>query len=176
MKLNEELNNNLKNWNEIKISIVTVTYNAEKVIDSTMDSIISQDYTNKELIVIDGGSKDLTIDKINKIGNEINIFISEKDAGIYDAMNKSLELATGDFLIFMNAGDSFYGTDTISNVAKFITDKRAIYYGNAIYFSENLNEHIKRGGAFDKYRLAKTNLCHQTIFYPKLVYKSLKYK
>jgi glycosyltransferase involved in cell wall biosynthesis len=159
----------------VKISIVTVTYNAEKVIEKTMNSIISQDYTNKEIIVIDGASKDQTIDICNKIANNIDVFISEKDSGIYDAMNKGLELATGDFLIFMNAGDSFFGTDTLTSAAKLMTEKHTIYYGNALYFTENINEYIKQGGEFDKYRLAKTNLCHQTVFYPKLVYKSQKY-
>jgi glycosyltransferase involved in cell wall biosynthesis len=170
-----ESSKNLKTSVEIKVTVVTVTYNAEKVIEKTLKSIISQDYNNKEIVVIDGESKDSTIEIINNIVKDVDIFISEKDAGIYDAMNKSLEFATGDFLIFMNAGDSFYSIDTISNVVKCITDKRVIYYGNAVYFSENLKEQITRGGAFDKYRLATTNLCHQTIFYPISVYKSLKY-
>jgi hypothetical protein len=75
----------------------------------------------------------------------------------------------------MNAGDFFYSNDTISKVVNFITKKNAIYYGNAIYLSEDKNKKYERGGVFDKFRLASTNICHQTIFYPKTVYKSEKY-
>jgi glycosyltransferase involved in cell wall biosynthesis len=160
---------------KLKISIITVTFNAESVIDDSIHSIISQDYDNKEIIIIDGLSIDETISKINSFKNKIDIFLSEKDLGIYDAMNKGLELASGDFVIFMNAGDFFFSNDTISKVVNFITQKNAIYYGNAIYISEDKNLKYERGGVFNKFRLASTNICHQTIFYPKTVYKSEKY-
>jgi len=160
---------------KIKVSIITVTFNAETVIEKSIKSIISQDYENKEMIIIDGLSIDQTISKINSFKSEIDIFISEKDLGVYDAMNKGLNLASGDFVIFMNAGDIFFSNNTISNVVNLITNKNAIYYGNAIYISEDNNMRYERGGAFDKFRLATTNICHQTIFYPKKVFKKEKY-
>ncbi len=160
---------------KLKVSIVTVTFNAALVIEKSLNSIISQDYDNKEIIVVDGLSIDNTMKVVDSFKNEIDIVISEKDSGIYDAMNKGLSLATGDFLIFINAGDFFYSNNTISNVVSLITDRNAIYYGNALYFSKHENTKYERGGVFDRFRLATTNICHQTIFYPKTVYKLEKY-
>ena len=159
----------------MKISIVTITYNAELIIAETLKSIINQDYKNKEIIIIDGISSDKTLFKIKQFHESIDKIICENDTGIYDAMNKGLDLASGDFLIFMNAGDSFYKSNILTDFVKFITKKNAIYYGDAIYFSENNINKIIRGGKFDRYRLARTNLCHQTVFYPKTVYKTQKY-
>ena len=164
----------------IKVSIVTVTYNAEKVLDETIKSIVSQDYKNKELIFIDGDSTDKTIDIISENMEFISTFICEKDKGIYDAMNKGLNIATGDFLIFMNAADTFVSNDVITNVVKSIKDLNAIYYGNALYFTNSSDVFIKRSIIFNKFKIAQTNICHQTIFYPIIFYKkaafNIKYK
>lgn len=164
----------------MKISVVTVVYNSENTIEETLCSVINQSYKNIEYIVIDGGSTDGTIEEIVKNKQVIKLFISEPDQGIYDAMNKALKLASGDFLIFMNAGDTFFSNNAIEEFVKVITNKDAVYYGDAIYINRLTNKTNLRGGYFNKYRLAKTNICHQTIFYPKVVFKSytynLKYK
>lgn len=94
------------------ISIVTVTYNCASVIESTIKSIISQDYKSIEYIVIDGGSKDGTLDIVKKYSDHIDILISEADKGIFDAMNKGIWHAHGKWINFMNAGDKF-ASDTI---------------------------------------------------------------
>lgn len=159
----------------MKISIVTVTYNAELIIDKTLSSIIDQNYINKEIIIIDGKSSDQTLHKVSRFDESIHKIICENDDGIYDAMNKGLNLATGEFVIFMNAGDLFYKSTTLTDFVKSITKKDSIYYGDAIYISDDKNNKIKRGGKFDSFRLAKTNLCHQTVFYPKSTYKAQKY-
>jgi glycosyltransferase involved in cell wall biosynthesis len=159
----------------LKISIVTVTYNAELIIEETLSSIISQDYKYKEIIIIDGKSSDQTLHKIRRFDESIHKIISENDDGIYDAMNKGLNLATGEFVIFMNAGDLFYKSTTLTDFFKSITKKDSIYYGDAIYISDDKNNKIKRGGKFNRFRLAKTNLCHQTVFYPKSTYEAQKY-
>lgn len=158
-----------------KISVVTVTFNAEKTIKRTVDSLLSQDYNNIEYIIIDGGSNDNTIEILGKDKNRFDKIIIEKDQGIYDAMNKATKVASGDFLIFMNAGDTFFSNNAITKSVMLITNIEALYYGDAIYVNELISEKIWRGGSFSKYRLSKTNICHQTIFYPKYIYKSYSY-
>lgn len=113
-----------------KISVVTVSYNAEQEIESTMLSVINQTYPNLEYIIIDGGSKDRTIDIINKYKDRIAYMVSEPDKGIYDAMNKGIKAATGDWILFMNAGDSFYSNDVLDTFVPQIEDDTVIAYGN----------------------------------------------
>ena len=100
----------------VKISIVTVCYNAVAVIEKTIQSVLSQTYRNIEYIVIDGASTDGTIDVLKKYQTKISCFISEPDEGIYDAMNKGLKIATGEWICFMNAGDFFYDTEVLNSM------------------------------------------------------------
>ena len=87
------------------VSIITVVYNAEEFLEETILSVLNQDYKNIEYIIIDGGSTDLTLDIIKKYHEKIDIFVSEDDKGIFDAMNKGIGLANGEWLNFLNAGD-----------------------------------------------------------------------
>lgn len=89
-----------------KISIITVTYNAEKVLAKTLDSIRKQEYNNIESIIVDGASNDRTVDIIKEYSDVVTNWISESDKGLYDAMNKGLDMATGDYVWFLNAGDT----------------------------------------------------------------------
>ena len=95
-----------------KFSIITVTYNAAKVLEDTIQSIVTQTYKNLEYIIVDGGSTDETLDIIHKYQEHITTVISEPDQGLYDAMNKGIKLATGDYLCFLNAGDGLHEDDT----------------------------------------------------------------
>jgi len=100
-----------------KVSVVTVVRDAETVIEETIVSIISQDYPNLEYLVIDGKSNDQTNSIIQNYAEKIDIYISEADQGIFDAMNKGAKLASGDWIIYMNAGDRFYDSDTLAQLA-----------------------------------------------------------
>lgn len=96
-----------------KFSVITVTYNAEKVLEDTIQSVISQTYHHVEYIIVDGASTDGTMAIVDKYRDRISRVISEPDKGLYDAMNKGISLATGDYLCFLNAGDSFHEDDTL---------------------------------------------------------------
>lgn len=114
-----------------KFSIITVTYNAEKVLEDTIQSVIAQTYHNFEYIIIDGVSKDTTPAIIEKYRPYIHTLVSEPDKGIYDAMNKGLALATGDYLCFLNAGDSLREDDTLMRMVQSIRSQELpdVLYG-----------------------------------------------
>jgi len=103
--------------NDIKISIITICYNARKHIRDTIESVIKQDYINIEYIIIDGDSDDGTKEIIHEYSDKISCFISEKDNGISHAFNKGIDNSTGDVLCFLNAGDMFVSNDVLSGVA-----------------------------------------------------------
>lgn len=110
-----------------KLSVITVVYNNARDIERTMLSVLGQTYTNIEYLIVDGLSTDGTLDIIKKYRDKIKL-ISENDEGIYDAMNKGLSGATGDYVLFMNSGDELYAPDTVAKV--FATaDDADIYYG-----------------------------------------------
>ena len=106
----------------IKLSIITVNYNDAKGLKRTIKSVISQSYHNFEFIVIDGGSTDGSVDVIKKYEGNINYWVSEPDGGIYQGMNKGLRQAKGDYVNFMNSGDSFHATDVLERIFSLDTD------------------------------------------------------
>lgn len=119
----------------MKFTVVTIAYNEEQNIAETMRSVICQNYKELEYLVIDGGSSDHTVENAKKLakesGRDVKIY-SEPDFGIYNAMNRGITRATGDYLIFMNAGDSFYNYEILSDMAdKIGRNGTAIYYGQA---------------------------------------------
>lgn len=102
--------------NKPKITVITVVFNAKDQIEDTIKSVINQTYPNIEYIVLDGGSTDGTVEIIKQYDGKITLWKSEPDKGIYDAMNKGIDLATGDWINFMNAGDYFYTPDVLEKV------------------------------------------------------------
>ncbi|WP_312067450.1 glycosyltransferase family 2 protein [Empedobacter sp.] len=106
----------------MKISIITVCWNASATLEETIKSVASQTYNNIEYIIVDGGSTDSSVDIIKKYTNVIDIWVSEKDKGLYDAMNKGVAMATGDYIGILNADDTFFEKNTIEKVAKFLQD------------------------------------------------------
>lgn len=113
------------------LSIITVTYNAEQVLETTLQSVISQTYHHIEYILIDGASKDRTLAIAEKYRNRIQLLISEPDRGLYDAMNKGIALATGEYVCFLNAGDSFHQDDTLQQMMQSIKGRELpdVLYG-----------------------------------------------
>lgn len=134
-----------------KVSVVTVVYNAVFVIEETIKSVLAQTYHNLEYIVIDGGSTDGTVELIRKYEDQISIFVSEPDKGIYDAMNKGIDRATGNWINFMNAGDHFYSSSVVSEVFDVPEDysKYATVYGDAEYRLKTFS-YIRQGYECDR--------------------------
>lgn len=122
-----------------KISIITVSYNAATVIEDTINSVLKQDYPNLEYWVIDGASKDMTCSIIEKHSSKLH-FVSEPDKGVYDAMNKGIEKATGDWILFMNAGDYFYSSSVVSDFFNNNNtyDEYSVVYGDAEFRLKNI--------------------------------------
>lgn len=121
-----------------KFSIITVTYNASAVLEDTIQSVITQTYRNVEYIIVDGGSKDHTLDIINRYREHIHTLVSEPDKGLYDAMNKGIRLATGDYLCFLNAGDELHEDDTLQLMVHSITGTELpdVLYGETAIVDE----------------------------------------
>lgn len=163
-----------------KISIITVCYNACKVIEKTIESVLAQSYPDKEYIIIDGGSTDGTVDIIKKYSDKISYWVSEPDKGIYDAMNKGIDAATGDWINFMNAGDTFVEDRTLELVADRIesTQSADIVYGDTI----KAYKYGKKECKPLQLRLMARHIvfCHQSSFVRTELMKkdkfSLKYK
>lgn len=160
-----------ENKNDPLISIITVCYNSNETIEETIKSVINQTYNNIEYIIIDGDSLDNTLEIVGKYSSYINL-LSEPDKGIYDAMNKSLQIAKGDWLYFLGADDKLFNNEIIEEMVSQFCDKKTIYYGNALFKISKLNYVIKP----NKWSLCYRNISHQTLFYPREVYQKFEYK
>ena len=154
-----------------KFSIITVCYNASATIRETIASVLGQTYMELEYIVIDGKSSDGTVEILQGIADKRMRFVSEKDTGIYNAMNKGLRLASGDYLIFLGADDTFYDKNVLERVAAKLTDGDDVIYGDVML-------KIRRrlyNGAFTRWTWGHRNISHQCIFYPRSVYTRYQY-
>ena len=133
----------------MKVSIITITYNAARTLQRTLDSMERQSYPDIEHLIIDGASKDDTLLMARRYQQHSRhdvVIQSEPDRGLYDAMNKGLQRATGDYLVFINAGDTLYADDTIETVVKASNGNRpAVIYGDtAITDGEGRFLHLRR--------------------------------
>ncbi|UAY50668.1 glycosyltransferase family 2 protein [Ferruginibacter albus] len=140
----------------MKVTIITVTYNASKYLDDCINSVIRQDYNDIEHIVIDGCSKDNTIDIIKKYESHIAKWISEKDNGMYDAINKGMKMATGEVIGILNSDDVLASEDVITKIAEtFKTSKVDCVYGDLTYVDPQNTDKILRfwkGGKYNRNR------------------------
>lgn len=122
-----------------KFSIITVTYNAGKVLEDTIQSVITQTYKNVEYIIVDGKSTDGTMDIVNRYREHIHTIVSEPDKGLYDAMNKGIDLATGEYLCFLNAGDELHEDDTLQLIVHSLNGEKElpdVIYGETAIVDE----------------------------------------
>ncbi|MEZ9852476.1 glycosyltransferase family 2 protein [Vibrio breoganii] len=158
-----------------KISIITVNYNNRCGLIETINSVLSQTYENIEFVIVDGASTDGSVDALLGYNDERITFISEKDFGIYDAMNKGISLASGDWLVFMNSGDQFYNNsviETVVNNPNVMNDSVKLLYGDkvldgVVYPALDLSKNIETGGMF---------ACHQSMFFRPNIKYNLSYK
>ena len=155
----------------IKFTIITVCYNTSKTIRETIDSVLGQTYQELEYIVVDSKSEDGTVEILQSITDKRLTFISEKDSGIYNAMNKGLKMASGDYLIFLGADDIFYDKDVLKKVAGKLTGSNDVAYGDVMLKTRQR----LYNGAFSRWTWGHRNICHQSIFYPKSVYGRYMY-
>jgi glycosyltransferase involved in cell wall biosynthesis len=161
---------------EIKVSIITVCFNSAITIKETIESVLNQTFKNIEYIIIDGNSTDGTIEIVKSYANNISCFISEKDEGIYDAMNKGIKLASGDIIGLLNSDDTFYDNNVISDVVDNFGNESLIdgVYGNLIYISkENENKAVRKWTSKSYYKNYFEDghvPPHPTLFLKKNVY------
>ncbi|MBP7796956.1 MAG: glycosyltransferase [Elusimicrobiales bacterium] len=159
------------------ITVITVVYNGAKYLEETILSVINQTYPNVEYIIIDGGSTDGTLDIIKKYEDYIDYWVSEKDKGIYDAMNKGIDLANGEWINFMNAGDRFYQEKVLETV--FLKYRSAeninVIYGDVCItdFITGNPKTLRAGLIDDIYK--GSQFSHQSSFINSKLHKKIKY-
>lgn len=130
----------------MKITVITATYNSERTIQRSINSFITQNYKKKELIMIDGESSDQTLNILSKNKKNINVIISEKDRGIYDALNKGIKKASGEIICFLHSDDFYSSPQVLSNVVDIFkkNPETQVVIGNSSYFRKNNEEKISR--------------------------------
>lgn len=156
----------------VLLSIITVCYNADQALVRTMDSVAEQTFRNFEYIIIDGASEDGTLQIIHERRAEVDQWISEPDTGIYNAMNKGIKMAKGEYLCFMNAGDCFHAPSTLSDLFASIGSQRPdVLYGQT-NLVDNVGNYLRPRRLSAPKKLTKRSflrgmlVCHQS-FYPK---------
>ena len=158
----------------MKLSVVTVTYNSGEKLKKTIDSIISQSFTDFEIIVKDGMSTDGSLKSISN-DTRLHIF-SCRDTGIYDAMNQAVELVSGEYILFLNCGDVLHDIYVLEKVNAFITSDaipKELYYGDV--FVSTRNGVIPAAEQLDDYTLITRTICHQCLFFSKNIFTKRKY-
>lgn len=156
--------------NEYIVSIITVSFNTKKSIEDTILSVLNQSLKNFEYIIIDGGSSDGTVEIIKKYSSEIDYWISEKDNGIYDAMNKGIKKSRGRWIYFLNSGDKLYSKNVIEEILGYLDKKIDVIVGNVIYDTEELFI-----GNISKKVFFKNTLHHQGTLYSRKIFDEFIY-
>lgn len=159
----------------MKVSIITATYNSEKNIRDTIESCLQQTYKDIEYLIIDGASTDHTVEIAKEYGGKISKLISEPDTGIYNALNKGINAATGDIIGFLHSDDIFFSNDTVSHVVEhFLKYQVDSIYGNGIYTSANNKNKVIRNWISGEFNPKKLSLgwmpLHPTFFVKRNIY------
>jgi len=160
----------------MKISIITIAYNSENSISDAINSVLSQTYPNIEYIIVDGKSKDKTVEIVKSYGNKISKFVSEPDKGIYDALNKGIEMASGDVVGFMHSDDLFADEHVIEKVARLFKEKNVdSIYGDLNYVFKNDTNKILRYWKSDEFSLRRLKFGwmppHPTFYVKRKIYE-----
>lgn len=151
-----------------KISIITVTLNCREAAVETAKSVLGQTSRDYEYIIKDGGSTDGTAEALRELGLDVTVI---PDASIYDAMNQAVDLASGDYLYFLNAGDSFFDSDVVRCVSEEITGSASIYYCDLCLMP--MNTVTNYPNVITKYYLFRKNINHQACFVSRKLYLAL---
>ena len=167
------MNNENKRFSDALVTVITVVYNGIDIIENTINSVINQTYEQIEYIIIDGDSTDGTVELIRKYNDKIDNWISEPDDGIYDAMNKGIKRSSGDWLIFMNAGDRFNSNLTLELVIHNDLNDASVIYGD-VYYEKLSEKKLKRAFGIDQIDKGMI-ACHQSIFFNKKNIKNFIY-
>lgn len=158
----------------MKISIITVTFNNKEYIEDCIRSVINQDYENIEYIVIDGGSTDGTIDIIKTYEDKINLWISEADRGIYDAINKGINMSSGDIVGILHSDDMYIDRGVIGSIVREFGKQVDSVYADLVYVERNNPEKVVRYYDSSVFRISKFAYgwmpAHPTCFIKKNVY------
>ncbi len=158
-----------------KLSIITVCFNEAKTIEKTIKSVVGQTFTDFEYIVIDGGSTDGTVDIINKYSDRIDTFISEKDKGIYDAMNKGAKVACGDYLFFLNSGDFLLNSFVLQKLFNQVSEEDFVF-ADLVVLLKNGKRLLKKSPAkIRKSYMLADSIPHQATLTKKSCLESLGY-
>jgi glycosyltransferase involved in cell wall biosynthesis len=150
--------------NDKKISIITVALNSEKYIEKTIESVKSQTYKYKEHIIIDGVSTDSTVEIIKRYSDDIYHWKSEPDQGIADAMNKGIDLATGDYLLFLNSDDYVINDTVLEKVSAYMNEELDIYFFKVLFLYEDERTLISLNHGLGLLTNFKMGSCHQGQF------------
>lgn len=154
----------------MKISIITVCKNSLPGLMQTYESVVKQTHPEREFIIVDALSDDGTNEFVNARKNEIDTYIYEKDDGIYDAMNKGIAAASGDYIVFLNAGDLFFHENVISLFVRNCKSEMFIY-GQAIVLNRKTGKtSIKTHSNIDKVYFSHYTICHQSVFFKREVF------
>ena len=161
----------------MKVTVVTAVLNDAGHIEQTILSVISQTDIEIEYIIVDGGSKDGTLELIGKYKDKISLFISEPDRGVYDAMNKGIKYSTGDFVYFLNSGDVLLNPSILSKIKlEELKERNAIIYGNVVVAYGNIEALEKPRPFFNsKMKFKGIGICHQSMFFPGELIRNEKY-
>jgi len=159
----------------ISISIITINYNNINGLIKTFNSVKNQYFKHIEYIIVDGDSKDGSVDFLNENAKEFSHLIIEKDKGIYDAMNKGLDKCTGDFCLFLNSGDYFFSEKTLKNIVEKIDDKNKVYFSTAKIMSKQAEWLVPPENKNINQWLKKHTPNHQTVLFPKSFYGKNRY-
>lgn len=152
-----------------RLTIGIVTLNAADVVERALASVLRHQSPALELVVLDGGSRDGTVQILQRYNADIDLWRSEPDFGIYDAMNKLLQVASGDWLLFLGADDELLASP--ESLLQQCSQSNAVYYGNVRIRATGKVS----GGHFSRYRMMQQNICHQAILYPRSVYMAKTY-